>query len=153
MEINPNDRMPGSVFPEKFNTAEKSADKNFRTVFEELIDNSPKVDSVNKNAPLINSISQIRLNPFLSGEKISIADHADRVLDTLDDYQKKLASPAFTLKDIAPLIDEIEAGNKTLISASKALSDGDELKNILEQVIITSMVEIIKFNRGDYVNP
>jgi hypothetical protein len=46
----------------------------------------------------------------------------------------------------------MEAGNEILTSAVNSLSDGDELKNILNQVIITSSVEIIKFNRGDYVN-
>ena len=93
------------------------------------------------------------MNPFLSGREISIVDRAERLLDTLDEYQEKLASPEFTLRDISPLIGEMEAGNEILTSAVNDLSHGDELKNILNQVIITSSVEIIKFNRGDYVTP
>jgi hypothetical protein len=93
------------------------------------------------------------LNPFLSRREISIVDRAEGLLDTLDEYQEKLANPEFTLRDISPLICEMEAGNEILTSAVNTLSDGEALKNILNQVIITSSVEIIKFNRGDYLNP
>jgi len=153
MEINPNDKIPAPVFPEKSCTNEKAADNTFSAVFEELIDNSTKTDGADKKTPAINNLSQIQLNPFLSGRDISIVDRAERLLDTLDEYQEKLAHPEFTLRDISPLIGEMEAGNEILTSAVSSLSDGEELKNILNQVIITSSVEIIKFNRGDYVNP
>jgi hypothetical protein len=84
---------------------------------------------------------------------MSIIERTERLLDILDEYQKKLASPEFTLRDIAPLIDEMAVGNEHLASAANSLNEADEFKNILNQVIITSSVEIIKFNRGDYVNP
>ena len=84
---------------------------------------------------------------------MSIVDRAERLLDTLDEYQQKLASPKFTLRDISPLISKMAEGNENLVSAVNSLSDGVELKKVLNQLIITSSVEIIKFNRGDYVNP
>ncbi|MBW2143490.1 MAG: hypothetical protein JRG75_03725 [Deltaproteobacteria bacterium] len=153
MEINPTDKIPAPVFPEKSSTTEKPAGKTFGTVFEELIDNSKETYGSAKKTPAINNISQIQLNPFMSGREISIVDRAESLLDTLDEYQERLASPEFTLRDISPLIGKMEAGNEILTSAVNDLSDGDELKNILNQVIITSSVEIIKFNRGDYVTP
>ncbi len=153
MEINPNDKTLEPVYPEKSTNTGKSAGKTFGAFFEEFIDNSNKINEGGKKAPAINNIPEIQLNPFLRGEEKSIVERAERLLDTLDEYQRQLASPEFTLKDISPLIGEMEAGNEILVSAANSLSDGDELKNILNQVIVTSSVEIIKFNRGDYVNP
>ena len=153
MEINPNDKILGSVYQEETINTEKPADKIFGVIFEEFIENSTKIDKKSEKTSAITNISAIQMTPFLSGGKMSVVERAEKLLDTLDVYRQKLSSAEVALRDISPLIMEMEAENKTLGSAVNSLSDGDELKDIINQVIITSSIEIIKFNRGDYVNP
>jgi len=45
----------------------------------------------------------------------------------------------------------MEKKTAELIPTLESLPDGDKLKDILNQALVTSTVEIIKFNRGDYV--
>ena len=54
------------------------------------------------------------------------------------------------VKRFYPLIDRMEEHNKTLASILVTLPDGDALKDILNRVLITSVVEVEKFRRGDY---
>jgi len=153
MEIKPNGKIPAPFDPTKSVASQRPATKTFGTIFEEFMGNSNPLDEGDKKTPAIPNISTLQINPFMTGEGMPIVDRAEKMLDTLVDYQQKLANPGFTLREISPLIAEMEAENEILVSAANSLSDGDELKNILNQIIITSSVEIIKFNRGDYVIP
>jgi hypothetical protein len=55
------------------------------------------------------------------------------------------------LKDIHPTISAIENENQHLKPMLNSMIDGDELKQILNQTLITTSVEVIKFNKGDYI--
>jgi hypothetical protein len=86
-------------------------------------------------------------------DKPSTIKRLENVLDMLDDYRRKLADPNVTLKDIQPLISTLENENKELKPELNALAQGDKLKQILNQTLITTSLEVIKFNKGDYIKP
>jgi len=151
MEINPNGKIPRPVYPENISETGKPKDKTFRAVLGQLIDNPSEVDAEDKRTPAMSKVTEVELNPFLSEKRMAIIKGAERLLDTLDNYQQKLADPEVTLKDIFSFIDEMKEENKNMVSVFNSLPDGDKLKEILNQVLITSSIEIIKFNRGDYV--
>lgn len=74
-----------------------------------------------------------------------------RFLDIMDDYAQKLGNPRVTLKEISPLIAKIEAEKDQLKLLSETLPPFDEMRTLLDETLIRSSVEIIKYNRGDYI--
>jgi len=153
MEIKPHDNLPVPGSPEKTTHAVKTTDRAFGAVLEEVLSHSNKIAEGRKKTQFTNNISTAHWHPSLPGEERFVVERAERLLDTLDEYQRKLASPEFTLREIFPLVREIEAENEILGSAISRLPQGNELKQMLNQVIIISSIEMIKFNRGDYINP
>ncbi len=153
MEIDTNDPVLMSVCPEVDKKAEKSSGSEFGKIFEDLIENKDKIDSGGEKAPLINKISAIQLSPFLPVGENSIIESAEKMLDMLDEYQRKLANPEATLREISPLVNKLEMDKEGLVSAVNSFNVGEELKDILSHMVIISSIEIIKFKRGEYVNP
>ena len=153
MEIDPNEKILTSDYPERSRKTELSSDGTFGKIYEELIEASHETDVRIDETPAIKKAPDLQMNPFQSEGEIPVLERAERLLDLLGEYQQKLANPAFTLRDISPLIDELKADNKRLVSSVNSLAEGDERKNILNQITVAASVEIIKFNRGDYVNP
>ena len=152
MKIHHNDEILKDPYPQKIKKDERTLDREFGAILKEAVENSSKVNAEDQKPP-INTISEIRFNTFLSGEKIPMVDRVEKYLDLLDEYRQKLANPQVTLKDIYLLINEMEVEKQSLIPVLNSLPDGDGLKDILNQTLITSSLEIIKFNRGDYLTP
>jgi hypothetical protein len=153
MEIDPNEKILTSDYSERSRKTELSSDGTFGKIYEELIEASYETDVRSDETPAITNVPDLQMNVFQSEGGMPVVERAERLLDLLSEYQQKLANPAFTLRDISPLIDELKADNKRLVSSVNSLAEGDDLKNILNQIIVAASVEIIKFNRGDYVNP
>ncbi len=153
MEIDPDGKILVSVGSVKDNKTTETSGKTFETILKGLFGDPNPVDEGGNRTPKIVDSSAMQLNVFPSEGEIFAVERAEKLLDILEEYQQKLANPEFTLRDIDPLIGKLEACNESLVSSVNSLVTGDELKNILNQVVVTSSVEILKFNRGDYVNP
>lgn len=153
MKIHPNNEILKDAHPEKIKKNERSLDKGFGAILNEHIENPSKIDVGTKRPPITNNISEIQPNMVSPVEKDPIISRTEKFLDILDEYRQKLGNPRFILKDIYPLINEMEVENEGLTPVLNSLPDGDELKDILNQILITSSLEIIKFKRGDYLNP
>jgi hypothetical protein len=76
---------------------------------------------------------------------------ADRALNLLDAYQAALADPKRSLKSMAPLVKDLEEEVTRLQEGLGSLPAGDPLRPILSRIAVVSMVETVKFNRGDYI--
>jgi hypothetical protein len=74
----------------------------------------------------------------------------ENLLSLLEDYQQKMEDSAISLKEVYPLIERLESENKKLRPILETLPDGT-LKEILNSAMVTSSVEVIKYNRGDYL--
>jgi len=152
MKIHSNDEILKNALPQKVNENQKPTDKVFGAVLKEAIENSSKVGAGDQKPPVIDAVPEIQFSTSLAGEKIPTLDRVERFLDLLDKYHQKLGNPQATLRDIHPLINELEMEKENLIPVLNSLPDGDGLKDILNQTLITSSLEIIRFNRGDYVD-
>ncbi len=80
-----------------------------------------------------------------------MVDRIDRFVDLLDDYRQKLGDPRASLKTIQPLLDDIAAAKDRLVTELDGLGDGNALKEVLNSSLVTATTEIMRFNRGDYV--
>ena len=152
MKVHPNENILSEVHPKRLKKTEKSSDIEFGTILKERIENSAKGDADIQNSTFLGHVSDVRFNTVSPIEKTTIIDRVEKYLDILDEYHQKLGNPQATLKDMYPFIQEMEERKKTLLPVLDSLQDGDRLKDILNQALITSSLEIIKFNRGDYLN-
>jgi len=79
-----------------------------------------------------------------------ILERVEQLLDMLEEYQRGLANASSPAESLHSLISRMEKQNESLAAVLVALPDGDSLKDILNRVLITSVVEVEKFKRGDY---
>ena len=95
----------------------------------------------------------------IASKELNIADTSDIVsgktnalLEMLDAYVSKLNDPGVPLKNIAPVLEEINTEAGGLLKETQLLADADAaLKKIATQTIVAAQTEYLKFQRGDYL--
>jgi hypothetical protein len=105
-------------------------------------------------APLSTPLGEIRPTVFhqIKDPVESVTTQTNQLLDLLDHYASDLNNPSKSLKDIAPLLEEINTNAQELLAETEKMpSTEDPLRGIASSAAITAQVELIKFNRGDYV--
>jgi hypothetical protein len=154
MKIDPNQEILKSAYTDKTIRPDKPANNEFGTMLKDAINNEPsKTNSEKANPQMITRIPNIQINPLFAVQDNPIVEQTENFLDTLEEYRNKLLDPQTTLRDIHPLVQRMESEKETLAPVLNSLPPGDGLKDILNDALVNSEVEVIKFNRGDYVDP
>ncbi len=118
--------------------------------------NSPE-GSVGRDEFWVNSLSPIpsvELRPGLQETSILRSQGTqatERALDLLEQYQKAMADPQVSLKQVNPLIQALSQEVKGFAQWAENLPSSDPLREILTEIGALSSVEIERFNRGDYI--
>jgi hypothetical protein len=73
------------------------------------------------------------------------------VLDILEKYMTALGDPAMSLKQIAPLADDLDRGAMRLDKIATGLGQDDPIKGLTNETAVLAAVEALKFKRGDFV--
>jgi hypothetical protein len=102
-------------------------------------------------SPSIHPLSGVRLQPLSLETKHATVDRVENLLNLLDSYRKQLADPAMTLRKIEPVIHTIIKEKEQLATVLNSVAGEDGLKDIVNHTLITASLEVIKFNRGDYI--
>ena len=77
--------------------------------------------------------------------------HGDKILSLLDDYAGHLNDPTKTLRDIEPLVGELEKEIKFIEAETAEKGQNDEgLQGLINDLVLTANVNIYKFYRGDF---
>ena len=100
------------------------------------------------------SLPSLNLVPGLvepSGLRAQGIEATEKALDLLQKYQKVMADPAISLKEVNPLIQSLSGELKDLAGWAEKLPASDPLQKIMTDLEIVSSVEVEKFNRGDYI--
>ena len=100
---------------------------------------------------MVETVAPVQLQHVRSPEKPSTIDRIEKVLDLLDEYRRKLADPNTTLREIQPLVKSLETENGQLKPVLNSMVEGDQLKQILNQTLVSTSLEVIKYNKGDYI--
>ncbi len=79
-----------------------------------------------------------------------ILQRVEHLLDTLEEYQRVLGTPNVSAESLHSVIGRMEEQNTSLAAVLVTLRNNDELKEILNRVLVASVVEVEKFKRGDY---
>jgi hypothetical protein len=89
--------------------------------------------------------------PEISSLRSQGALATEKTLDLLEQYQRAIADPKVSLKEISPLAQSLSQEIKGLTQWAQKLSSSDPLQKIIAEVGIVSSVEVEKFNRGDHI--
>ena len=150
MEVHSNYEILKAGYPKKSDKSQGPVNKEFGAILDETIAETSQTDTGTRKTAMVDSMAGIQFDSSLSLNENPIIEQTEKLLDTLDNYREKLQNPEVGLEDIKPLVSEMEMEKEGLTSALKSLPDGDGLKNILNEAMITSSLEVAKFNRGDY---
>lgn len=90
-------------------------------------------------------------NPDLSPVHTEGLMRAERTLDSLERFEQALGDQRRTLKEVAPLVEDMEGELSELTKVLEGMDENDELYPMLNDVAATAMVQSLRFNRGDYV--
>ena len=99
----------------------------------------------------INSLSGVQQIPSSTPDRQFTVERIENLIDLLDQYRQKLADPLVTLKKIDSIVKEVAQEKENLAPVLDSLQDGEELKKILNQTLVTASLEVTKFYRGDYI--
>jgi hypothetical protein len=106
-----------------------------------------------------NSLSQLQLS-LLKADTVGAAgppspqEAAEKIEETLallEEYAVSLGDPSSSLKDLAPLAEELSASAGGLDGLSRRLPEDDPLRELGSETASLAAVEALKFRRGDFV--
>jgi hypothetical protein len=102
-------------------------------------------------APALEEISSTGL--YLQDQSAIVSEKTDALLGLLEAYSNQLENPDVSLKNIAPILEQINQEADSLLEDSTSLGAGEtNLKEIATQTVITAQTEYQRFQRGDYLS-
>ncbi|MDR1166412.1 MAG: hypothetical protein LBO66_11210 [Deltaproteobacteria bacterium] len=103
------------------------------------------------------SLAQLRLSQLRTqgaAERTSSAEASQKIDETLkllEDYAIALGDPSMTLKDIAPMAEELSLSSDVLSAMSLGIGAESPLKGLSDETSTLAAVEALKFKRGDFI--
>ncbi len=153
MKIDGNDEILKSDYSPKTSKNEQASEADFNHILKESVEKSTETPPDIQPTTLMDPISAIRFNPLSSQDNDITLDRVENLLNLLEKYRQQLRDPKVTLRNIEPIMNTIAAEKDQLSEKLDSISNDDGLKDILNQTLITASLEVIKFNRGDYITP
>lgn len=101
-----------------------------------------------EGAPSLGGLGQV--TP--AGEGMDNAAAAvEPALARLEAFAQGLENSTLSLKDLAPLAQELEKDSRRLAALSRSLAPASPLRPMVEEAATLAYVESVKFQRGDYL--
>ena len=151
MKIYGNDEILKNGYPEKTPKNEQTTDADFKNILKESVENSTKNPPEIQPTSLLDPVSAIRFNPLSTQDKNITVERVENLLNLLENYRQQLENPNVTLRTLEPVMNTIAKEKDQLSAVLDSMPNEDRLKDILNQTLITASLEVIKFNRGDYI--
>jgi hypothetical protein len=125
----------------------------FAALFNEaLTTTTHRSEKSGPSTPLGTGVMPLGLNPLSQDGGRSVVAQAERLVDLLAGYQEKLENPAVTLREIEPMMGQMDAISRELVPKADALPANHPLKGVLAETLITVSLELQRFHGGLY-NP
>ena len=139
-------------YPQKTQNKDNVPDADFKNILKESVENSTKNPSKIQPSTIMDPVSAVRFNPLSPQDKNITVESVDNLLNLLDNYRQQLSDPHVTLRTLEPMMNTIAKEKDQLSGLLDSMPNDDKLKHILNQTLITASLEVIKFNRGDYIS-
>ena len=151
MKIDGNNEILHNKVAGKTASKEVNSDAEFKDILKASVERSQEQPAKIESALQPNSIAAIRFTPVSPEPRNITVERVDKLLKLLDQYKGQLADPKVTLKNIEPLLNTIALEKDQLAGVLENLPKGDGLQDIAHRTLITASLEVMKFNRGDYI--
>lgn len=151
MKIDGNNEIVRSATADKAAQKETTPDAEFKDILKSTVARSSQRPTQIQASPPLNPMAAVQLAPLSPATRRSTVERVDHILNLLDTYRNQLADPRMTLRRIEPIVNTIAKEKEQLSSMLDAMPDNDGLKDIVQRTLITASLEIIKYNRGDYI--
>ena len=149
MKITPNE-IP-SLQQGSFGKSEKVSGEGFQDILNEKMGQAP-AKAGQSAAPLpMSNLDSIRFDLASEPDTKQTLVRMDRFLTLLETYQTQMEDPRISLKETSTIVSQMEQQTQELLPLLDTLPEGSGLKDLLNRLLVTSTVEAIKFNRGDYL--
>jgi len=136
---------------QKTNKVAKTTGNKFENILQQTINKSSSSEDQTMTLPPVQNISNIKFNPISDIDRTQNIERVEKFLDVLENYQKKLEDPSVNLKEMYPFVTHMGSEAENMSALLNSLPDEDGIKDILNRALVTSTVEVIKFNKGDYI--
>jgi hypothetical protein len=153
MKIHNNDQILKNLYPETKKNLQPTAAKEFGTILKESVDNLRNEVTAPRPTTFINPLNGVQMRKSAGFDRQFALDRIENLIGLLDQYRDKLADPGVTLKNIDPIVREIDRETETLVPILDSVPEGEGLKKIMNQTLVTASLEVNKFYRGDYITP
>jgi len=153
MKIDNNETPLNNLFPETKSAPQPPAEQKFDAILKKSVENVKKEDTKIRPTTFISPLNGIQMVTPSKFDKLSAIDRTENLIGLLDQYRHQLADPQTTLKNIDPIIRKIDRERESLAPALESLPDDENLKQIINQTLVTASLEVSKFYRGDYIAP
>ena len=151
MKINGSDEIIKNGYADKTVRKEQAQNDDFKNILKASVERTAHHPAKIQSPPLMHPVSTIQVHPLSPENKHVTVERVDNLLNLLDNYRKQLADPQVTLRSIEPVINTIVKEKEQLSSVLNSLTNEDGLKDIVNRTLITASLEVIKYNRGDYI--
>ena len=148
MKIQGNDDLLGRVRLEPQASPSVTAPGGFGEILKQRMDATPASGSTTASGC---AVPVARCRPMEQAAGGSMTARLEGFLDLIEEYQIKLADSRVSLKGLEPVVRSLELERDALSPLLGRLPEGDGLKDILNQALATTEIEIMRFRRGDYL--
>lgn len=138
-----------NIIIQKNQKTSNMGEKSFDGILDKKIKNLTTSEPDSKTTHPVHRASNVLLNPPI--DRGEVVARVTEFLDVMEEYCIQLSSQKVSLKELAPLVSRMETETQNMVLLSESLPIGDSIKEILDETLIRSSVEVIKFNRGDYL--
>ncbi|MDX1707176.1 MAG: hypothetical protein R3274_01175 [Desulfobacterales bacterium] len=152
MKIDGNNDIARSALTDNKAAKEKTSDAEFKHILKASVERTQQSAAKVHTAPHTHSMAALRFTPPTRMDREITVERLDNLLNLLDQYKDQLADPNVTLRRIEPLLNTITTEKEQLSGLMDGLPDDDSLKDIVHRTLITASLEVLKFNRGDYIS-
>jgi len=121
--------------------------------FESLLNSALEKTQESENGIQTSELGEIpALNFDIQTVSSIVTDKTDKLLTNLERYASKLDDTNVSLKDIEPVLEELNADAASLLEETLSLGEDDQnLIDIATSTAVTAKTEYLKFQRGDYL--
>jgi hypothetical protein len=151
MKINGNDEILKAGYVDKPVPKEPVQKDEFKDILKASVERSTPHTAKIQSPPPMQPLSAIYFQPLSPENRRITVERVDNLLNLLDNYRELLADPQVTLRQMEPLLNTIEQEKTQLSSVLDSLESEDGLKDIVNRTLVTASLEIVKYNRGDYI--
>ena len=151
MKIDGHNDIGRSAYADQSTPEKATAADEFKKILEASVDRSKTQAAKVQTAPQPEPLGVIRFTPLSPETRETTVERLDTLLNLLDQYRDQLADPQVTLRQIEPLLNTIAKEKEQLSAVLNTMPDEDGLKDIVHRTLITTSLEVVKFNRGDYI--